>query len=311
MSRPLAALVAKAVALASVVRSRGSAVPDVEIAPGVRMPMVAFGTAKESLQGCAVTDAVAQWLRLGGRHIDTAYDYNTQPDVGAGIRAAGVPREEVFLTTKIPGPIGKQAVMDLIMNVSLPQLGLDYVDLVLIHFPCGNTSQFPDKCGPEEWRAERLATWEGLTELRKAGKIRAVGVSNYNVGHIQETVMLGGGVPAVNQVEWHLGYHNETLLSAMRQLKVTLEAWGSLTGPTASNPGISLSDPRLQEIAKRYNASTAQVALRWSAQKGVVPVTATCTADHAQSDLDAFRFELSEDDIRALDALTPAVQLVV
>lgn len=277
--------------------------------------MIALGAANISFQGCSVQEGVEQWLRLGGRHIDTAYDYGTQPEVGRALRASGVPRSEVFVTTKIPGPIGEQEVIDLVEKVSLPQLGMDYVDLLLIHFPCLDKGDFPNKCGAVG-RTERLATWAGLMELQKKGKIRAAGVSNYAAEHLAE-IAAAGSRAAVNQVEWHLGYHNETLLAASKAFGVTLEAWGPLTGPTAAvagHAGISLGDPDLKAVAKRYNASTAQVALRWSAHKGVVPVTATCNKEHALGDLAAFDFDLSEADIAQLDALkakpAPPVVLV-
>jgi len=281
------------------------AVPSVTIIPGIEMPMLALGTARVSLAECTVQQAVQQWLELGGRHIDTAFDYGTQPDVGAALKVTSVPRKDIFVTTKVPGPIGKKEVMDLIQNTSLPQLGLDYIDLVLIHFPCKKGSEFPDKCGRDEWHNERLATWDGLAELQSAGLIRAIGVSNYNTEHIAELLEVGGP-PAVNQVEWHLGYHNETLLTHMKASGVALEAWGCLSGPTTGrNPGVSLSDKRLKAVAQRYNVSTAQLALRWSVQKGVTPVTATCSRDHALSDLNAFSFNISGQDLRLLDALLP------
>lgn len=280
------------------------AVPTVEIAPGVAMPMLALGAANISFTECTVQEGVEQWLRLGGRHIDTANDYGTQLAVGRALKAVGLPRDSVFITTKIPGPIGEQAAIALIQQASLPQLGVDFIDLVLIHFPCLDMHDFPDRCGGKG-KTERLATWKGLMTLQKAGKIRAVGVSNYNIEQVAEIIAVGGR-PAVNQVEWHLGYHNEILLTAMKASGVTLEAWGSLSGPTATvagHPGISLRDPRLEKLAEIYNVSTAQLALRWSAHKGVVPVTATCNKDHALGDLATFDVDITASDIAQLDAL--------
>mmetsp|Transcript_119179 Transcript_119179/g.333880 ORF Transcript_119179/g.333880 Transcript_119179/m.333880 type:complete len:310 (+) Transcript_119179:78-1007(+) len=283
-------------------------VPTVDLGDGVRMPMLAFGTFRGSFRGkCSVAEAARQWLELGGRHIDTANDYFTQPDVGEALRAAGVPRSEVFLTTKIPGPIGAKNATSMILNASLPQMGVDYIDLVLIHFPCAEFKLFPNKCGPQE-HAERLDTWRGLLELKKAGKIRAVGVSNFDADQVATLAEASGVTPAVNQVEWHLGYHDETLHEAMRSRGVVLEAWGSLGGPTAFNPGVALDDPRLQGIAQRYFASAPQLALRWSVQKGVVPVTATCSAEHVQGDLAALALNISAEDLVALDGLAPATQ---
>mmetsp|Transcript_28279 Transcript_28279/g.58731 ORF Transcript_28279/g.58731 Transcript_28279/m.58731 type:complete len:176 (-) Transcript_28279:145-672(-) len=167
-------------------------------------------------------------------------------------------------------------------------------------------------CGPTA-AADRKETWAGLAELRAAGKIRAVGVSNYDDDQVHEVVSAFGEPPAVNQVQFHLAYHNETLLGAMRSAGTTLEAWASLGGPTVHGrtPTIPLSDARLKSLADRYNASTAQTALRWETQKGVVPVTATCSEEHALGDLRSFDFQLSDADMAYLDALMPAELLVV
>ncbi|CAE7172851.1 P100/11E [Symbiodinium pilosum] len=281
-------------------------IPDVEIATGVHMPMLAFGSYRGSLTTCSVQDGIKQWLQLGGRHLDTAHDYGTEPDVGAAIKASGVKREEIFLTTKIPGPIGRQAVKDMVMNQTLPKLGVDYVDLLLIHFPCVDQTDFPNKCG-EKGKQARIDTWQGLSDLRSMGRIRAIGVSNYNAEQVAEVVAEFKEAPAVNQVQWHLADHNETLRASMRKVGTTLEAWASLAGPTAFGaPAISLGDARLKALAQRYNMTTAQVELRWETQKGVVPVTATCSKEHALGDLTSFNFSLSQEDVAYLDALLPA-----
>eukprot|EP00928_Gymnodinium_smaydae_P042940 TRINITY_DN28872_c0_g1_i1.p1 TRINITY_DN28872_c0_g1~~TRINITY_DN28872_c0_g1_i1.p1 ORF type:complete len:331 (-),score=64.82 TRINITY_DN28872_c0_g1_i1:93-1022(-) len=281
-------------------------VPTVKISPDVDMPMIAFGTARTSLPACSVQQGVELWLKAGGRHIDTADDYGTQPDVGRALKASGVPREDIFLTTKIPGPIGKDAVIDKILHTALPQLGLSYIDLVLVHFPCKNMSDFPNRCGSKQ-REERLDTWSGLRQLREQGKIRAIGVSNFLAEQVHEIVEEFGEAPAVNQVQWHLAYHNETLLSAMKSAGTTLEAWASLAGPTSHGaPAVSLGDERLKAIASRYGASAGQIALRWETQRGVVPVTATCNPEHAREDLESFGVQLSDADLELLTAMKPA-----
>ena len=280
-----------------------TAIPNVTVAPGVQMPMMAFGTARTSLTSCSVQSGVQQWLRLGGRHLDTADDYGTQPDVGRALKAAGVNRRDLFSTTKIPGPIGYHAAVEKIRGTALPQLGLDYIDLVLIHFPC---KLFIEPCGGFQ-AAARSETWRGLQDLRRAGLVRAIGVSNFNAEQVNQIVKEFGEAPAVNQVQFHLAYHDEGLRGAMRSLNVTLEAWASLGGPTVHGhkPVIPLGDPRLREIALRYNVSTAQLALRWETQKGVVPVTATCSAAHAAGDLSSFALDISEEDMARLDAMAP------
>mmetsp|Transcript_83637 Transcript_83637/g.240349 ORF Transcript_83637/g.240349 Transcript_83637/m.240349 type:complete len:310 (+) Transcript_83637:65-994(+) len=300
---------AAAIVLAAAASAWGHDVPSVLIAPGVEMPMIAFGTANSSFKGeCTVQAGTEQWLKLGGRHIDTAWDYNTQLDVGRALKASGIPRGEVFITTKLPGPIGKDKVLELFTKESLPQLGIEYVDLLLIHFPCHH-QDFPNKCG-EHLKEERLDTWKGLMELKEKKLIRAAGVSNYLLEQVEEIVEATGSAPAVNQVEWHLGYHNETLLAGMKKLGVTLEAWSPLAGPTAGlagHPGVSLSDKHLKALALKHNVSTAQVAFGWSVRKGVVPVTATCSEAHALGDLATFGFDLEDEEIATLDSLKPQV----
>mmetsp|Transcript_23092 Transcript_23092/g.27259 ORF Transcript_23092/g.27259 Transcript_23092/m.27259 type:complete len:148 (+) Transcript_23092:1-444(+) len=128
--------------------------PDVEISHGVKMPMIAFGTARVSLSSCSVFDGVHQWLQLGGRHIDTAHDYGTEPDVGEALKKSDVKREDIFITTKIPGPIGGAAVQKMVLNETLPNLGVDYVDLLLIHFPCLDMKEFKS---PAAWSLEHVA----------------------------------------------------------------------------------------------------------------------------------------------------------
>merc|ERR1712232_195169 len=140
----------------------------------------------------------------------------TQADIGRALRATAVPRHQIFITTKVSGPIGKQATIDAIRKTALAELGVDYIDLVLIHFPCVEYQDGPDKCGSKD-QVQRLETWAGLMQLKKEGTIRAAGVSNFNTEHVAD-IIAAGGQPAVNQVEWHLGYHNETLLANMSRL---------------------------------------------------------------------------------------------
>lgn len=267
------------------------------------MPMLAFGTMTMSNPGCTVASAVEQWIRLGGQHIDMSLFYKTQPDAGRGIKASGVPRKDLFLTTKVEGPIGYNETIEQVMNIDLPQVGVEYFDLLLIHFPCKTFADFPDKCG-SKFKQERLDTWRGLEYLKSMGKVRAIGISNFNQEQAEELIN-AGYQPAVNQVQWHLGYHNDTFLEEMGKLGIKVEAWAPLAGPTKSHnvPGVSLGDARLKAVASRYNASSAQVALQWSVRKGVTPVTATCVKDHAQGDLNAFNFKLSAQDLLYLDSL--------
>jgi len=275
----------------------------------VFMPMLAFGTMTVSNPGCTVASAVEQWIRLGGRHIDMSKVYGTLVDAGKGIKASAVPRHELFLTTKVEGPIGINASIAQIED-DLQKVGVDYFDLVIIHWPCPGPDPmkyFPNKCGPLG-KDERLETWLGLIKLQQAKKVRAIGLSNYNQEQVEELTSAGFH-PAVNQVQWHLGYHNDTFLDEMGKLGVKVEAWASLAGPTKSHniPGVSLGDKRLKQVADRYGVSTAQVELQWSMNKGVTPVTASCNKEHAIGDLNANTFNLTNEDMTYLDKLTENV----
>lgn len=279
-------------------------VPEVNIAPGVSMPILAFGTSPISYHGCSVQDAVSMYLMLGARHLDLALSYGTEKEVGAAIKASGVRRSDLFLAAKIEGPVGYQKALEQVAEYDLPNTGLDYFDLLLMHYPC---STYSKQCGLSEL-AERLDTWRGMEHLKALGKTRAIGVSNFDLEQLNQ-LYDAGYHPSVNQVQWHLGYHNDNLLSGATANGTHIEAWAALGSPVVGgygmvNPGIGLSDPRLNAVATRYNASTAQVALQWMFKMGVTPVTGTCSESHARGDLGSFNFDLSNSDVAYLSGLS-------
>lgn len=285
--------------------SSSADVPEVEIAPGVSMPMLAFGTMQSTLHGCSVQDAVKMWLKLGGRHLDMSKIYGTEKEVGQALKAAGVPRHELFLTAKIEGPIGYARTLEQVAKYDLADIGVTYFDLLLIHTPCPHMEDFPNKCGPKG-SPERLDTWRALEHLKATGRARAIGVSNFDMDELQQLYDAGYNV-SVNQVQWHLGYHDDALLRGARAHGTHLEAWASMASPSprysVMKAGIGLGDARMKTVAARYNASTAQVALQWSVKVGVTPVTGTCSERHARSDLESFDFELSSADVAYLNGL--------
>lgn len=280
------------------------------------MPMLALGAGDTH---CApdCPRAVEEALRLGFRHVDTAYEYGTQRAVRAGLAASGLPRGSVWLTTKIPGPVGAERAVAL-AEQDLKELGTDYVDLLLMHYPCLEGWPDPrDACSAEDGAEERLATWRAMEELLRQGKARHIGVSNFHLRHLRRLMAAPGvRVPFANQVEWHLGWHDEDLLAYCRQRGITLQAYSPLGGggtTTGHNGGVALDDPVVARIAAEHRRSTAQVALRWSIDKGVAVVTATTQPRHMQSDLEVLDFSLSEGEVAALDALgtvVPSVQIV-
>jgi diketogulonate reductase-like aldo/keto reductase len=270
--------------------------------------MLAFGTSPITYGSCSVQDAVAMYLKMGVRHLDVAMSYGTEREVGEAIRASGVPRSHLFVAAKIEGPVGYDRAIEQLLKHDLPTIGLEYFDLLLMHFPCPNGADFPDKCGPQG-NMERLDTWRGMEHLRAIGKARALGVSNFNMAQLGQ-LYRAGYHPAVNQVQWHLGYHNDALLRGATAGGTHIEAWASLASPVVGGygmvaPGVSLGDPRLRELAAKYNASTAQVAFQWMVKLGVSPVTGTCIRSHADEDLGSFSgFELSGADMSYLNELS-------
>lgn len=288
-----------------------------EIAPGVTMPMMILGTSVPDMKtydNCPIQDAVEKWFKVGGRHVLTCLGkcYASEPQIGRAWKASGLPRKDIFITTMLPEPEARLETIHNILNVSLRNLEVDYIDLVLIKRACvfNGGPEYPDMCGSDT-KALRLATWEGLMELRRMGKIRAAGVSNYNAEHVAEILALGEK-PAVNQVEWHLGFHDDALLATMKSWNITIQGYGALSGPTATfwgNAGVHLHDPRVVEVAQRYNVSPAQLVLQWMISKGIAPITATCDESHAMQDLSAFGFALTAQDAEYLDSLEPQLRM--
>jgi len=280
----------------------------------MQMPMLAFGTGDtHCAPDCA--SAVSEALRLGFRHIDTAYEYGSQKAVAAGIQVSGVPRSEIFITTKIPGPVGTERAAELLRQ-GLRELNTSYIDLLLMHYPCDTSYPDPrDACNGTDGMAARLETWRAMEAMKTTGLVRHIGVSNYHVRHLEHLLAPGNNVsaPFVNQVEWHLGWHDEELFNYSKPFGIQVQAYSALGGggtSTGHNGGIALDDPIVVSIARKHGVSIAQVALRWSLDRGVAIITATTKPSHMQSDLDIYKFSLSAEEVRSLDKLRAAVPSV-
>ncbi|KAK3243914.1 hypothetical protein CYMTET_46456, partial [Cymbomonas tetramitiformis] len=286
---------------------------------GVEMSMLAFGTGS---RGCspptACVRAVEEALSLGWRTIDAAWEYGTQRLVAQGIAAAGVSREELFIITKIPGPVGANASR--YVEDDLAQLQMPYVDLLLMHYPCGEAWPQPrDGCNATEDAqdaARRLATWRAMERLHAAGKVKALGVSNFRQEHLRQLLAEARVPPSVNQVQWHLGYHDDALHRFCAMNGIILQAYSPLGGggtSTGRDGGIALDDPLVVAVARRHSVSDAQVALRWSIDQGVAVVTSSVRADYLAEDLAVLRFQLAPEEVVALSRLhsaVPAVRIV-
>jgi len=251
---------------------------------GVEIPWVGLGvfqTPPGAVTRTAVTDALA----IGYRHIDTAALYGNEADVGEAIRASGVPREEVFVTTKLWYTEHGYERAKAACRASLERLGLGWIDLYLIHAPRAPS--------PEE----RLASWRALEELQRDGLCRAIGVSNYAVRHLDELLERSGVVPAVNQVEMHPFVYDPALFRYCADHRIVLEAYSPLTR------GRRLDDPTVAAVAAAHGRTPAQVLVRWGLEHGVVEIPKSVRRERIAENAAVFDFALTEGELARLDAL--------
>ncbi len=242
----------------------------------VHIPILGFGTWKIP-NGNPAEQSVLWALETGYRHIDTARIYGNEESVGRAIKKSKIPREQLFITTKLwneDHEDPKKALQD-----SLRRLDLDYVDLYLIHFPV----------------PERNQSWNVLESLYKEGLCRSIGVSNFTIRHLEELFQKSSIVPAVNQVEFHPYLYQKGLLEYCMKKGIVLEAYSPLTH------GVKLKDPRLADVAARYGRSPSQLLIRWCIQKGAVVLPKSVSRSHIFENADVFGLEISKDDMALLD----------
>lgn len=253
-------------------------IPTKEVAPGVKMPVLSIGTGgTESHNASAI---VQNWLSQGGRGVDTAMVYRDQPVVAKAIADAGVDRKDIFITTKIPGCIGAAAAV----HSDLRQLKTDYIDLMLIHFPYGGD------CGE---------TWAVLEDFHARGVLKSIGVSNFNASQLEGLMKTAKVVPAVNQIRHNILSHDDQTINVARAHGITIEAYS----PLGRNSGEIPSNKVIQEMARKYNVSTYQIALRWIVQHGHVLTFQSTSSQHQANDADIFHFTLADPDMAVLDNL--------
>ena len=258
---------------------------------GVEIPCVGYGTFRTdpAVTVQAVQDAIA----AGYRHIDTAKVYENEVGVGQGIKAAGVPREELFVTSKLWNTDRGYEATKAAFQASLDRLGLDYLDLYLIHWPA-NEKQF----GADAAKIN-AETWRAMEELYEAGKIRAIGLSNFMPHHVAELLKTAKIKPMVDQIEVHPGWTHAEEIKKLQAMDIVVEAWGPLGGQGAT----VLVDPTMQKIAAAHGKSTAQVSLRWILQQGVVPLPKSVHVDRLKQNMELFDFELSNEEMQTIAAL--------
>ena len=248
--------------------------PTVTIAPGVEMPLVGFGTWEASGE-----DALCA-LEAGYRHIDTATSYGNEDQIGRAIRESGLARNDIFVTTKLPpSQVGRERET---IDASLEALGLDYVDLWLIHWPSNGAAQ--------------PATWQRFVEIAEQGLTRAIGVSNYDAAQIDEVTEATGVTPAVNQIEWSPPLYDAAVVEAHRARGVTIEGYS----PFKTS---DVNDPVLEEIAERHGVTPRQVILRWHVEHEFVVIPKSSNPARIAANFDVFGFSLDPGEVARIDTL--------
>lgn len=257
-------------------------VPTIELNNGVQVPQVGFGVFQVPDTG--TQQAVEAALEAGYRHIDTAAAYYNEAGVGAAIKASGLPREEIFVTTKLRnGDQGAQTALTAFEN-SRQALGLDFVDLYLIHWPYPSAGLF-------------VETWTSFEKLYAEGAVRAIGVSNFLPDHLQTLLAGAEVVPAVNQIEVHPSFQQPATQEATRAAGIAVEAYSPL------GQGADLSADAVTAVAQRLGVTPGQVVLRWHVQEGRIVIPKSVTPERIAGNIDLFTFELTDEDVAAITGL--------
>ena len=255
--------------------------PTVKLNNGVQIPILGLGV-YQSDPGKTTQAAVRYALEVGYRHIDTAAMYENEEDVGAAFKASGLPRAQVFITTKVWYTNHGYDNALRACETSLEALGMDYLDLYMIHWP---------------GKGDRKETWRALEKLQADGYARAIGVSNYTVRHLEEVIASSGTIPAVNQVEHSPFLYQKDLHAFCREHGIHLEAYGPLT------QGKKLGDSRIVAIAEKYGRSPAQILIRWAIEHEIVIIPKSINPKRILENSLVFDWRLEKADLATLDAL--------
>jgi 2,5-diketo-D-gluconate reductase A len=260
-----------------------TSIPAIRLDDGHEFPQIGFGT--YPLTGADGVTAIRSALDAGYRLLDTAVNYENEVEVGEALRASGLPREDVQITTKVPGRDHGYDETIASLTGSLERLGVDHVDLYLIHWPNPSRDRYVD-------------TWRAMIELRSRGLARSIGVSNFTPEYLTRLADETGVVPAVNQVELHPYFPQTELLAFHQEHDIATEAWSPLG--KAAKPH---ENEVVTSIAEKYGVTPGQVVLRWHVERGVIAIPKSATPSRQKENLDIFGFELSADDVEAITTL--------
>ena len=262
----------------------------VKLNNGLEMPMLGFGVFKVE-DGKECIDSVKCALEAGYRSIDTATIYGNEKSVGEAIKQSGVPREDIFLTTKLWNEVQRTGDVEEAFAQSLKDLDTDYVDLYLIHWPV---------------KGRYVDSWLALEKIYNSGRAKAIGISNFHEHHIEDIKKVWTIVPTVNQIEMHPWLTQKPLIKFCNSLNIVPESWSPLGG-TAWQDGKSreslLENPVIKSIGDKYGKSTAQIILRWNIELGVVVIPKSVTPSRIRDNINIFDFSLTPDEVAAIDAI--------
>jgi 2,5-diketo-D-gluconate reductase A len=259
-------------------------VPTIELNDGKTIPQLGFGVFQ--IPPADTAEAVSTALEAGYRHIDTAEMYGNERGVGDAVRASGLDRADVYITSKLNNGFHEPDAARKAFAATLDELGSDYVDLFLIHWPL-----------PTLYGGDFVSTWKTLEEFRSDGRARSIGVSNFQVAHLERLAAESDVVPAVNQVELQPYFHNADVDAYGRAHGIATEAWAPIA------QGKVLDDAVLAPIAEKYGKSPAQVVLRWHIQRGNIIFPKSTTPSRIRENFELFDFELEDADVLTIDAL--------
>ncbi len=261
-----------------------STVPNITLNDGTTIPQLGFGVFQ--IEPDQTAEAVRTALEIGYRHIDTAEMYRNEKGTGDGVRASGLDRDEVYITSKLNNGFHEPDAARRAMDATLSELGFDHVDLFLIHWPL-----------PTLYDGDFVSTWKVLEEFKRDGRARSIGVSNFQVKHLERLAEECEVVPAVNQIEVHPYFTNEEVRAYGQEHGIATEAWSPIA------QGGVLGDPAVVAIADTAGRTPAQVVLRWHIQRGDIIFPKSATPSRMKENFEIFDFELGDRDVQAISAL--------
>ena len=264
-------------------------VPNIRLNNGVQIPQFGFGVFQ--IEPSRTAEAVRMAFDAGYRHIDTAQGYGNEEGVGQAVRESALPREELFVTTKLINNRHGHDEAIAALDESLQKLGLDYVDLYLIHWPRPHADRY-------------IETWRAFEKILSDGKARSIGVSNFQVPHLDRLAAETGTVPAVNQIELHPLLQQSQLRDYHREHGIATEAWSPI-----GKGGDLLREERLVSLGDKYGKSPAQIVLRWQIQLDNIVFPKSVTPSRVRENIDVFDFELSDDDMATIGELDSGTRL--